>query len=264
MKAWIWVLAALPLFGEDQETYLELIKKQPLGNHSKGEVEIATCPFHIEEIEECARLSLIKIGVNDPKATEWSRIGIIAEDPYLYWFRDDVIFPSGHQGTCERIIWKSGLDGHPGIAIFPISPEGKFILKLNYRHATRSWEVEIPRGMNQKEESLHAAAQRELLEKTGYQLDDLLKLGTLAPDSGILTSIIPIVACKGKNPSNNAPDDTEAILDNLLLTLEELEAGVLQGFWNVSHEGHTLRAFVRDPFLAYALLQIKLRGWQHG
>lgn len=264
MKTWILILATFPLLGEVQETYLELLKKQPLGNHTKGEIEVATCPFQIEDIEERARLSLIEKGVAEPNATEWSRIGIIAEDQYLYWIRDSVIFPSGHQGTYDRIIWKSGLDGHPGIAILPISPDGKFILNLNYRHATRSWEIELPRGMKKKEESLQSAAQRELLEETGYQLDDLLKLGTLAPDSGILTSIIPIVACKGKNPSNNTPDDTEAILDNLLLTLEELETAVLQGFWNVSHEGHTLRAFVRDPFLAYALLQIKLRGWQHG
>ena len=42
------------------------------------------------------------------------------------------------------------------------------VVNLNYRHATRSWEIELPRGMRRSKESLREASARELKEETGY------------------------------------------------------------------------------------------------
>ncbi len=232
------------------------------GSHEKGEIEIAFSPYEIEEIEEITMERLLKKDVPLPLAKAWSKVGIIAEDQHFYWIRDGVIFPSGAKGTYDRIVWKSGIDGAPGIAILPYLPDRKIIVNVNYRHATRSWEIELPRGARNEDETLRTAAARELKEETGYQLDDTLLLGTLAVDSGILSSLIPIFACKAHERGESDQDFSEAIHKNLILSMNEIEEALLQGFLNTTIDDKTVRAYVRDPFLAYALLHMKLRHWQ--
>ena len=109
----------------------------------------------------------MKKGLSVQLAKEWSRVGIIAEDSYLYWIRDAVVFPSGLSGTYDRILWKSSLNGPPGIVIAPTIHK-KILVNLNYRHATRSWEVELPRGLRHKDETLLEASERELHQEISY------------------------------------------------------------------------------------------------
>jgi ADP-ribose pyrophosphatase len=265
MRFFFMILFTLPLFATSLEDYLSLMKQHPktlgpLGNHKNGEIEIVISPETLLEIQELAEKRLIDKGVAPLLAYSWSRIGIVAEDQYLYWLRDGVLFPSGIYGTYDRIIWKSGFDGPPGVAIVPLL-EKKIIVNLNYRHATRSWEIELPRGLRKKEESLREVAARELKEEAGYILDDVLLLGTMAIDSGILSSQIPVILCKAGELAEPSHDYSEAIISNITLTVDQLETALLQGFWNVYLPDQTIRAAVRDPFLAYALLHIKLHHW---
>ena len=205
---------------------------------------------------------LLNKGVAPEQAWEWSQVGIVAEDQYLFWIRDAVLFPSGEKGTYDRILWKSALEAPPGVAIFPYLADRKVVLILNYRHATRSWELELPRGLLKEGETVRTAAARELQEETGYHVDDSLLLGTMAVDSGILTTVIPVLACRAIDPSDRKYDFSEAIALNITLSINELETALLKGFLDVSLPEKTLRANVRDPFLTYALLQMKLRHWQ--
>lgn len=267
MKWLIPLLFASSLFAVPEKNYFDVLESYPktvgiLGNHEKGEIEIVTNVQALEEIEEIAKERLLSKGVSPRQAYEWSRTGIIAEDQHLYWIRDGVIFPTGAKGTYDRIVWKSGLDGAPGIAILPYLEDRKIIVNLNYRHATRSWEIELPRGMRKEGEPLRVVATRELKEETGYQLDETLLLGTLAIDSGILGSHIPILACKASDMEDREQEYSEAIHSNLVLRLDEVEEALIQGFWNVTIHDKILRANVRDPFLAYAILHMKLRHWQ--
>lgn len=265
---WLALLLFTPgLFALPGQNYFDLLEAYPktlgiLGSYEKGEIEIITNLQALEEIENIAMQRLLNKGTPLCQAKEWSRTGIIAEDQYLYWIRDGVIFPSGAKGTYDRIVWKSGLDGVPGIAILPYLSDRKIIVNLNYRHATRSWEIEVPRGLKKEGETLRNAAARELKEETGYQLDETLLLGILAVDSGILGSHIPILACKACADGDREQDDSEAIHSNLVLRFDEAEEALVQGFWNVSIDNKVVRAYVRDPFLAYAILHMKLRHWQ--
>lgn len=268
MRYLILFLFSFPLFATLNQDYCALLKKYPrtagvLGNHEKGEIEIVTSKLEIEEIEEIAKNRLICNGVSFSQAEDWSRVGIIAEDQYLYWIRDAVIFPSGEKGTYDRIAWKTGLSGACGIAILPYLPDRKIILNVNYRHATRSWEIELPRGLRREGDALRATAARELEEETGYQFDETHLLGTLAVDSGIITSLIPVIACKANVSGETDPEYSEAIFKNLILSIDQIEEALLKGFLNVRIGDNDVRANVRDPFLAFALLHMKLRYWQN-
>ena len=168
------------------------LSKAPLGSWRKGEIEIVLNPDQIKKVENQTKLRLISRGATETEAEKWSSVGIVAEDNYWMWIRDAVIFPSGVYGTYDRLLWKSGMDGIPGVAVLPILANKKIVVNLNYRHATRSWEIELPRGQKKEGETLEQAALRELKEETGYQLTKCTLLGTTAPDSGALMSLTPL------------------------------------------------------------------------
>ncbi len=267
MRLMLALLFSVSLLGAPSEKYFDLLASTPkshgiIGSHEKGEIEILLSSISINEVETIAMERLLNKGISPEYAWEWSRVGIVAEDQYLFWIRDGVIFPSGEKGTYDRILWKSALEASPGVAVFPYLSDRKVVLILNYRHATRSWELELPRGLLKEGETIRTAAARELQEETGYHVDDSLLLGTMAIDSGILATAIPVLACRAVDPSDSEHDFSEAIALNIILNINELETALLKGFLDVSLPERMLRANVRDPFLTYALLQMKLRHWQ--
>ncbi|MBI3236939.1 MAG: NUDIX hydrolase, partial [Chlamydiales bacterium] len=160
------------------------------------------------------------------------------------------------------LVWKSELKGRgrpPGVAVLPVLPSGQIVLNLNYRHATRSWELELPRGALNPQETIEAAALREVKEETGLIASSLIFLGSMAPDTGVLSSIIPVFIGKITAKEDSNPEYSEAIADALLFTKEELKEGFVQGFLEVSIEGKKKQVPFRDSFVAFALLQAEIR-----
>ncbi|HEY5260189.1 MAG TPA: NUDIX hydrolase, partial [Rhabdochlamydiaceae bacterium] len=158
------------------------------------------------------------------------------------------------------LIWKSELKrGFPGVAVLPVLPSGRIVLNLNYRHATRSWELELPRGVAGTQETMEAAASRELKEETGMVASSLILLGRIAPDSGALSSVIPVFLGKVSEQTESDTEYSEAIAAALTFTKEELRQGLIQGFLEVSVEGKKQQVPLRDGFLTFALYQAELR-----
>ena len=61
------------------------------------------------------------------------------------------------------------LEYPPWVNIIPITEDGKFVMVTQYRHAIGRILTEIPAGIMEKTDATPlAAAQRELLEETGY------------------------------------------------------------------------------------------------
>jgi ADP-ribose pyrophosphatase len=245
--------------------YLDLIKEHPkafgpLGQWQNGEIEITLSPEKIQRIENQSRLRLISKGIDETEAEKWSSVGIVAEDNYWIWIRDAVIFPSGVYGTYDRLMWKSGLDGSPGVVILPLLSSKKIVVNINYRHATRSWELELPRGHKKDGESPEKTAARELKEETGYQIAKTTQLGTMAPDTGALTSLVPVFCGEVSHSGESAKEYSEAILHNPAFTKEEIKQAFGRGYMEVPIKGELVQVNCRDPFLAYALLQAELKG----
>lgn len=251
------VFAQQPL--EEYLSYLEQLN-QSTGDHRQGEIEVVTDPAEISQIQKVQENRLLKKGFSVEQALEFSRIGVVSEDQYWIWLRDAVYFPKKIPGTYDRLIWKSELKrGFPGVAVLPILPSGRIILNLNYRHATRSWELELPRGGVSSQETMEAAALRELKEETGMVASSLVLLGRIAPDSGALSSVIPVFLGKVSEQTESDTEYSEAIAAALSFTKEELRQGLIQGFLEVSIEGKNQQVPLRDGFLTFALYQAELR-----
>jgi len=232
----------------------------PNGSYAAGEIEIITDPTEISKVEEIQKKRLLKKGFSEESADQFSRVGIVSEDQYLIFLRDAVYFPNGIPGTYDRLIWKSELQTKfPGVAVLPVLPSGQIVLNLNYRHATRSWELELPRGAILPNETIEETALRELKEETGLSVSSLSFLGNMAPDTGILSSIIPVFTGTVSQEENAEIEYSEAIAGIIAFTKEEIKTGLIQGFLEVSLLGKTQKVPLRDPFLTFALLQLEFR-----
>lgn len=246
--------------------YLSLFKEKgeifgPLGKWQNAEIEIITNPDQIHKIQNQMRLRLIGNGYAESDAETWSRVGIIAEDSYWLWIRDAVIFPSGVPGTYDRLMWKSGLDGPPAVAILPLLSTKKVVVNVHYRHATRSWELELPRGRRKTGESWEKAAMRELREETGYHTSKCTYLATLTPDTGILMSELPLYCVEANHSGESNKEYSEAIVQNPAFTKEELKQGFAKGYMDVLIKGNIVKVKCRDPLLAFAILQAEMKGY---
>jgi 8-oxo-dGTP pyrophosphatase MutT (NUDIX family) len=71
------------------------------------------------------------------------------------------------------------------VNIIPVTPEGEVVMIRQYRHGTREVTLEIPGGMVDPGETPAEAAERELLEETGYRVDEVVAIGATSPNPAI-------------------------------------------------------------------------------
>lgn len=267
---WIYALFALTYIklaatGYPLTDYLELLKAHPnigiLGSHRDGEVEIVTDPDEIRRIENACYERYLQQGMDSIIARESSQAGIISQDPFWIFLRDAVIFPNGNKGLFNRIIQKNSLDQSIESAVVaPLLPDGRIVLVLHYRHATRSWELELARGGKRTSETAEMAAARQTSEETGYKLQNPQLLGYLAGDTSISSGITAVIAGFVQEKRSAHPDDSEAIKGVLALTKTQLLEAVQKGWIEVKFSGKPQKIHVRDPAFAYVILMAQQKG----
>jgi len=242
----LYLLSIAPfLWSED---YLDALK-QPRGDYKLGEIEIVCDPQKIEEIQQCYYERLRERGVPAERATKWSKVGEVMRDKYFLFVRDPVIFPSGATGLYDRILSES----NGGSAVLPIFSNGEIGLVVQFRHATRTWELELPRGGTLPGETPLETAKRELKEETGLEAADWQQLGIMNPDSGVLQWSVPIFVARNLEEKDAAIEESEAIDQLIHLTKGELNEALKEGAIELEIKGVKRKVFVRDAYLTYAL-----------
>ena len=101
-------------------------------------------------------------------------------------------------------------------AVIALTKDKKILMQRQYRHPVREWFLQIPAGMIERGEDPQKAAQRELLEETGYQARTLIHIGTLFFTPGLLKQkahiFVGFDAHKVQEPQLDPGEDVEFLL----------------------------------------------------
>jgi 8-oxo-dGDP phosphatase len=142
---------------------------------------------------------------------------------------DTVTMPDGTHAARE-------LTEHPGaVAILALDEADRVLLIRQYRHPAGALLWEIPAGLRDVTgEPLLAAAQRELLEETGYRAADWWVLTDFLTSPGSSTERVRVFLARGLTEVPAAerdyvPEGEEASLQVAWLPLEEAVRGFLAG-----------------------------------
>jgi ADP-ribose pyrophosphatase len=97
--------------------------------------------------------------------------------------------------------------------VIPITQNGQVVLIRQYRHGIESVTLEIPGGMvGPDDDDPVEAAERELLEETGYRAEKLIHIGTMAPNPAILDNYLHTFLAEDARPvASPQPEGTEDI-----------------------------------------------------
>jgi 8-oxo-dGTP pyrophosphatase MutT (NUDIX family) len=83
------------------------------------------------------------------------------------------------------------------VNVIPLTPDNQVVLVEQWRHGTRSTHLETPGGLMEQGESPEFCARRELLEETGYEALEFVRLGTVHPNPAIQGNVQYYVLARG-------------------------------------------------------------------
>jgi ADP-ribose pyrophosphatase len=219
---------------DDRAAYRTMIEKYPdlFRNPPGAAFEILLDEADIRRAEQRMAELLGKAGA----PPEWSRVGIAFRDQYVLILRDAVRYIDGSLGTYIRAVEPS--PASPGVVVLPLW-QGKVLIIRHFRHATRSWHLEIPRGAGLALDA-RESAQRELAEEIGASGVRLIELGEIYPDTGLTNSRV-VLFC-AEVASYNAPEAMEGITEILPTPVAQFEEMIRNG---ELEDGFLLAAYAR-------------------
>ena len=188
---------------------------------------------------ERARLDALNHRRAERLPTEDTRVGVPAVDPYLVLMREAVRFADGSYGLYNRLLVPGGA------AIVPVL--GNSIALLHrFRHGTRRWHIEAPRGSFSGVGTLMEEAERELLEEIGATPAELIDLGQLHSTTGCLDETHQLYLARIEGVGT--PDKHEAIETIKVLSVPAVERLIAEGEIT---DGPTLALFLRARLRGY-------------
>ena len=137
--------------------------------------------------------------------------------PWLTARRDKVQLPNG------KIIPEYYVLEYPDwVNIIAVTKDGQFVMERQYRYGADSTNYEIPSGVMEKGETPLEAAQRELMEETGYGGGEWQKIMTISANPTMMTNMNHCFLATGvEKVSDQHLDETE-VLEVFLKSREEV------------------------------------------
>ena len=144
--------------------------------------------------------------------------------PWLTARRDKVQLPDG------RILDEYYVLEYPTwVNVIAIMKEGDMVLVRQYRHALGRTNFELVAGVLEKGEDPLVAAQRELLEETGYSGGEWKELMQLSANSSTMTNLTHCFLAEGVEKTALQNLDASEDLEVYVFSQEEVKQKLQQG-----------------------------------
>ncbi|WP_439580173.1 NUDIX hydrolase [Elioraea sp.] len=220
--------------------YLALRETHPSWfRNPDGGIEVLLDPAGIMAVE--AEMGRRYAARGLPEA--WAEVGIRYRDPYLMLLCDAVRFPGGEIGVHHRVVRAAG--DLSGVAMLPRLPDRRLVLVRHFRHATRAWHWEVPRGGIEPGFDAEHAARAELAEEIGATVTSLTPLGAVHGSTGLLGLAVQLYLAEVS--TLGAPALNEGITELRAFAVAEVEVMVSEGE-------------LTDAYSLACLLRARLRG----
>ena len=149
------------------------------------------------------------------------------EGPLFKVYKEEVREPNGHVSTRD-IIRHNG-----SVVILAVDDrESKkdplIIMERQYRHAAGQYLWEVPAGKREAGEELLLAAQRELMEETGYRAEKWTELVRYYASPGFLGEWMQVYVAEGLTAGKAQPEADET-LEIFAIPLSEMDKLIDQG-----------------------------------
>lgn len=198
--------------------YFKLIKEHPelFSNPDEpGVIKIITDPEKVKTLQAKLKKEYKEGG----KKPEWIDIGVLGEDQWEYIVRDLVEHPDGRIGGYTRSISRINLQGGIGVVVMPVHGD-KVLLVKHFRHETRRWLWEFPRGFGEPGLTAEENSKKELVEEVGLAPKKLAEIGR---QPGIAFYYAELENGKPRKPVDEAIQTIE------LVNLDKLENWIVNG-----------------------------------
>lgn len=145
--------------------------------------------------------------------------------------RDEVLLPDG------RVLDDYYVSVRPEVVlVFPLTADNEVIMVRQYKHGAGEILLELPGGIvDETDVSVEVAAQRELLEETGYHSNDWSKLAVIYDDPTKNTNRFHLFLARNAfHTSKQKLDHTEDIIIEKV-PLDTVLSKVMQGELQVAN-----------------------------
>lgn len=121
------------------------------------------------------------------------------------------------------------IEANDWINVVPVTPDGRLVCIRQYRHGTQEITLEIPGGVVDDGEDPLGAATREMIEETGYEPDEMVYLGSVAPNPAIQNNRCHTYLARDCRPTSEQDLDGAEEIDVVLVDPADVPRLVLDG-----------------------------------
>ena len=150
----------------------------------------------------------------------------VVKDRWIELRADRCLTPAGIEVAPYYVL------GYPDwVHVVALTDEKQMVLVRQYRHAIGKFVLEIPGGVIEAADGdPRLAAQRELVEETGYTARDWKMIGSFYPNPATHTNQVHVVlALHARQTGDPSLDAGEEGLETVIMPIEEVLDGLASG-----------------------------------
>lgn len=146
--------------------------------------------------------------MTDPTKNPWTRLTrrTVYENPWIVVHEDQVLRPDGQPGIYGVVHYRNR-----AVGVVAFDDDERVLLVGQYRYTVDAYSWEVPEGGAPFEEEPLVAAQRELLEETGYTARHWRELGRAHLSNSVSTEEAIFYVAADLRPGNACPEPTEQL-----------------------------------------------------